>query len=45
MTVAGGNEIPRDRKIGKAITDEPPPDMELKNAAMAETKKTQSGSI
>jgi len=45
ITVASGNEIPRDRKMGKAITEEPPPDMELKKAAMAETTKTQSGSI
>jgi hypothetical protein len=45
ITVASGNEIPRDRKMGRAITDEPPPDMELKKAAMAETIKTEIGSI
>jgi hypothetical protein len=45
ITVASGNEIPSDRKMGKAITDEPPPAMELKKAAMAETIKTKTGSI
>jgi hypothetical protein len=45
ITVASGNDIPRDRKIGRAITDEPPPDMALKNAAMPETTKIQTGSI
>jgi len=45
ITVASGNEIPRDKKMGRAITEEPPPDMELKKAAMAEMIKTNAGSI
>jgi hypothetical protein len=39
ITVAKGKEIPKDKKIGMAIAEEPPPDMALKNAAPAETTK------
>ena len=40
VAMDSGNGIPAHKKIGRLITDAPPPDIELKNVAPAVANKT-----